>query len=150
MMRFSNPVRGARCAHRATTRVAPTSSLGGSPGRRPACLGCRDVRELESIGRSACHRQRHGLATTRRLAACHGGGCGAEKNSEASARGGPNPSTVTPLTTGYAVRTLCPEPFRLAWEVREVQASVSPTPLVIDPASPPAAALQSCAWQTCI
>jgi len=37
-----------------------------------------------------------------------------------------------PLTTGYGVRTLYPEPHQLALEVRELQASVSPTPFVID------------------
>ena len=57
----------------------------------------------------------------------------AAKNNEASARGGANPSTAVPLTTGCGIRTLYPERFQLALEVREIQASVSPTPFVVDP-----------------
>jgi hypothetical protein len=37
-----------------------------------------------------------------------------------------------PLMTGCGVRTLYPELCQLALEVRELQASVSPTPFVID------------------
>ena len=32
-------------------------------------------------------------------------------------------------------RTLYPEPIQLSWEVRELLASVSPTPFVVDPAA---------------